>query len=87
LAVCLSNWIFNSDGLEKLGLEKKIIQGFGVSFFAEFFLIKGSRLITFFSRGDPVPCCPNMRFHEEIERIESVAVNTIYYDQAKCSDF
>ena len=29
------------------------------------------------SRGNPVPCCPNMHFPEEIERIKSVAVDTV----------
>ena len=35
------------------------------------------------SRGNPVPCYPNMHFLAEIERTKSVAVDTFFCDQVK----
>ena len=84
LAFCLSNLIFNSVGLEWLGLEDKNNSALWSEFFLQIlFLIKGRWFITFLSRGNPVPCCPNMHFPEEIERNKSVAVDTVFCDQAK----
>ena len=87
-AFCLSNRIFNSAGLEWLGLEDKNNSAFWSEFFFQrCFLIKGRWFITVLSRGNPVPCCPNMHFQEEIERTLNVAVDTIYCDQSKYSIF
>ena len=84
LVFCLRNRIFNSLGLEWLGLEDKNNSALWSEFFLQrFFLIKGRWFITFISRGNPVPCYPNMHFHAEIERIKSVAVDTLLHDQAK----
>ena len=84
LALCLSNRIFNSVELEWLGLEEKNKSALWSKFFLQrLFLIKGRWFITFLSRGNPVPCCPNMHFQEEIERDKSVAVDTILFDQGK----
>ncbi len=87
-AFCFSNRIFNSVGLEWLGLEDKNNSALWSDFFLQrLFLIKGRWFITFLSRGNPVPCCPNMHFREEIERTKTVAVDTILYDQRKYSFF
>ena len=65
LAFCLSNRIFNSVELEWLGLEEKNNSALCSEFFLQiFFLIKTSWFITFLSKGNPVPCCPNMHFRE-----------------------
>ena len=88
LTFCLSNRIFNSIGLVWLGLEERNNSALWSEFFLQMlFLIKGRWFITFLSRGNPVPCCPNMHFLEEIERTKSVAVDTIYIDQVKYSIF
>ena len=80
LAFCLSNRIFNSVGLEWLGLEDKNNSALWSEFFLQrFFLIKGRWFITFFSRGNPVPCYPNMHFPKENERSQSVAVDTVLW--------
>ena len=85
-AFCLSNRIFNSVGLEWLGLEDKNNSALWSEFFLQMlFLIKGRWFITFLSRGNPVPCCPKMHFPEEIERTKSVAVDTVLGDQVKYS--
>ena len=82
LALCLSNRIFNSVELEWLGLEEKNKSALWSKFFLQrLFLIKGRWFITFLSRGNPVPCCPNMHFQEEIERDKSVAVDTFFVIQ------
>ena len=84
LAFCLSNRIFNSVGLEWLGLEDKNNSALWSEFFLQMlFLIKGRWFITFLSRGNPVPCCPNMHFPEEIERTNIVSVYTILRGQTK----
>ena len=84
LVFCLRNRIFSSLGLEWLGLEDKNNSALCSEFFLQrVFLIKGRWFITFVSIGNPVPCCPNMHFHEEIERVKTVAVDTILCDQAK----
>lgn len=86
LAFCLSNRMFNSIGLEWLGLEDKNNSALWSEIFLQrFFLIKGRWFMAFLSRGNPVPCCPNMHFHLEIERSKSVSVDTIYFDPAKYS--
>ena len=78
LTFCLSNRIFNSIGLVWLGLEERNNSALWSEFFLQMlFLIKRSWFITFLSRGNPVPCCPNMHFPREIERNRSVAVDTI----------
>ena len=78
-AFCLSSRMFNSVGLEWLGLEEKNNSAFWSEFFLlAFFLIKERWFITLLSRGNPVPCCPNMHFHKEIERKQSVAVDTVF---------
>ena len=83
-AFFLSNRIFNSDGLVWLGLEDKNSSASCSEFFLQRpFLIKGRWFITFQSRGNPVPCYPNMHFHEEIERNQIVAVDTVFWNQAK----
>ena len=65
LAFCLSKWIFNSAGLEWLGLDAKNSSALWSEFFLQrLFLIKGRWFITFLSRGNPVPCYPNMHFHK-----------------------
>jgi len=77
--LCLSNRIFNSDGLEWLGLEVKKSSALWSEFFLQrLFLIRGRWFITFISRGNPVPCYPNMHFPKEIERSKSVAVDTVF---------
>ena len=63
LAFCLSSRIFNSVGLELLGLDAKNNSALWIEFFLQrLFLIKGRWFITFLSRGNPVPCYPNMHF-------------------------
>ena len=63
LALCLSNRIFNSAGLEWLGLDAKNKSALCNDFFLQrLFLIKGRWFITFLSRGNPVPCYPHMHF-------------------------
>ena len=84
LACCLSKRLFSSEGLEWLGLEDKNSSALWSEFFLQrLFFIKGRWFITFLSRGNPVPCYPNMHFPEEIERIKSVAVDTILRDRIK----
>ena len=69
LAFFLSKRIFNSDELEWLGLEDKKSSALWSEFFLQrLFLIKGRWFITFLSRGNPVPCYPNMHFPKENER-------------------
>ena len=86
LDFCLSNRIFNSVGFEWLGLEDKNNSALWSEFFLQIlFLIKGRWFITFLSRGNPVPCCPNMHFPKEIERNQIVAVDTVYCDHEKYS--
>ena len=81
-AFCLSNRIFNSIGLVWLGLEERNNSALWSEFFLQMlFLIKRSWFITFLSRGNPVPCCPNMHFPREIERKKSVAVDTIFTNE------
>ena len=83
-AFFLSNRMFNSDGLEWLGLEDKKSSALCSEFFLQRpFLIKVRLFITFFRRGNPVPCYPNMHFPREIERIQTVAVDTVFCDQMK----
>ena len=84
LDFCLSNRIFNSVGLEWHGLEDKNNSALWSEFFLQMlFLIKGRWFITFLSRGNPVPCYPNMHSPEGIERTKSVAVDTVLCDQVK----
>ena len=84
LAFCFSNRIFNSEGLEWLGLEDKKSSALCSEFFLQrLFLIKGRWFITSLSRGNPVPCYPNMHFPKEIERTKSVAVDTVSRDPVK----
>ena len=86
LAFCLSSRIFNSVGIEWLGLEDKNNSALWSEFFLQrLFLIKGRWFITFLGRGNPVPCYLNMHFPEEIERTKIVAVDTVICDQAKYS--
>ena len=69
LAFCLSKRIFNSVELEWLGLDAKNNSALWSEFFLQrLFLIKGRWFITFLSRGNPVPCYPNMHFPKENER-------------------
>jgi hypothetical protein len=83
---CLSNRIFNSIGLVLLGLEERNNSALWSEFFLQMlFLIKRSWFITFLSRGNPVPCCPNMHFPREIERKKSVADDTNFYQWRKYS--
>ena len=75
---CLSKRIFNSAGLEWLGLDAKNNSAlWSECFLQRLFLIKGRWFITFHSRGNPVPCCPNMHFPKENERSNIVAVDTV----------
>ena len=86
LAFCLSSRVFNSAGLDWLGLEDKKSSALCREFFLHrLFLIKGRWFIAFLSTGDPVPCHPNMHSPEEIERSKTVAVDTVLCDQAKYS--
>ena len=63
LYFCLRYRIFNSFGLEWVGLEDKNNSALRSEFFLEMlFLIKGRWFITFLRTGNPVPCCPNMHF-------------------------
>ena len=79
LDFCLRYRIFNSFGLEWLGLEDKNNSALWSEFFLQMlFLIKGRWFITFLSRGNPVPCCPNMHSPKEIERNQIVAVDTVF---------
>ena len=76
--------MFSSVELEWLGLEdKKSSASWSEFFLRRFFLIKGRWFMAVLSRGNPVPCYPNMHFLAEIERTKSVAVDTFFCDQVK----
>ena len=84
LACCLRSLMFSSVELELLGLEdKKSSASWSEFFLRRFFLIKGRWFMAVLSRGNPVPCYPNMHFLAEIERSKSVAVDTFFCDQVK----
>ena len=71
--------MFSSVELELLGLEdKKSSASWSEFFLRRFFLIKGRWFMAVLSRGNPVPCYPNMHFLAEIERSKSVAVDTFF---------
>ena len=79
LAFSLENRLFNSAGLELHGLEDINNSAARSEFFLQrLFLIKGRWFIAFLSRGNPVPCYPNMHSLAEIERTKSVAVDTVF---------
>ena len=81
LAFSLENLLFNSAGLELHGLDDKKRSAARSEFFLQrLFLIKVRWFIAFLSRGNPVPCYPNMHFQGEIERKKSVAVDTVFRD-------
>ena len=84
LAFSFENLLFKSAGLELHGLDdKKSSAALSEFFLQRLFLIKGRWFIAFLSRGNPVPCYPNMHFLKEIERVKTVAVDTVFCDQMK----
>ena len=67
-----------SDLAEKI----RTIQRCEVNFFCrDFFWLAEGDLSRVFSRGNPVPCYPNMHFPQEIERIKIVAVDTVFANE------
>ena len=83
LAFCLSKRIFNSAGLDWLGLDARNNSALWSEFFLQrLFLIKGRWFITFLSRGNPVPCYPNMHSPEGNERSWIVAVDTVFANRS-----